>query len=58
MADKTLAERGLRYIADSPPTEHSGFHPEAVRTAKAALRLIARLRRRIRHFPDLKKQPT
>jgi hypothetical protein len=39
------AERGLRYIAASPAREHGGFHPEAVRTAKSALRLIARLRK-------------
>ena len=44
---KTKAEVGLQYIADSPPREYGGFHPEAVKAAKAGLRLIARLRRLI-----------
>ena len=39
------AECGLRYIAQSPAREFGGFHPEAVETAKAALRLIGKLRR-------------
>ena len=43
-----LAESGLRYIANSPSEDFGGFHPETVRTAKAALRLIARLKRRLR----------
>lgn len=41
---KTVAESGLLYISSSPSREHGGFHPEAVRAAKAALRLIAKLR--------------
>ena len=28
---------GLRYIAKSPPRKWGGFHPEAVKIAKAAL---------------------
>lgn len=43
----TISESGLKYIAESPPHEHGGFHPEAVRIAKAALRLIAMLRRKV-----------
>jgi len=49
MTAKRMSEKdvlaGLRYIASSPPRERGGFHPNAVATAKAALRLIARLRR-------------
>lgn len=41
----TLTERRLRYLANSPPHEHGGFHPEIIKTAKAALRLIALLKR-------------
>jgi hypothetical protein len=40
---------GLKYIARSPKHEHGGFHPEAIKTAKAALRLIYQLRRRCAH---------
>lgn len=36
---------GLTYIAESPPMEHGGFHPNAVATAKAALQGIERLER-------------
>lgn len=36
---------GLKYIAASPPREYGGFHPNAVATAKKALKLIASLRR-------------
>ena len=35
---------GLRYIADSPPREHGGFHPNAVQAARDAIAEIARLR--------------
>lgn len=35
---------GLRYIANSPGRDLGGFHPEVVKTAKAALRLIRQLR--------------
>lgn len=35
---------GLRYIADSPPPEFGGFHPEAVQTAIWAIAEIERLR--------------
>lgn len=41
---RTPTECGLRYIAKSPPPEYGGFDAETVRLAKAALRLIARLR--------------
>lgn len=41
----TVAERGLCYITGGPAHERGGYHPEDVRTARAALRLIARLRR-------------
>ena len=37
--------RGLRYIAESPAREFGGFHPEATKTAKAAIEEIERLRR-------------
>ena len=30
----------LEYMADSPPREYGGFHPQVVKTAKAALRYI------------------
>jgi len=30
----------LQYIADSPPTGGGGFHSEAVKTARAALRAL------------------
>ncbi len=46
---KTKAEIGLQYIADSPAREHGGFHPKAVKTAKAALRLIRQLRRELEY---------
>ncbi len=47
---------GLKYIASSPPRENGGFHPEAVKTAKAALRLIARMRRALREvLPALQR---
>lgn len=42
----------LQYIADSPPHEYGGFHPNASRTAKAALTLIETLEdrnMRLRH---------
>lgn len=32
---------GLEYIANSPSSEHGGFHPSAVETAKAALKLLS-----------------
>ena len=35
---------GLRYIAESPSREHGGFHPEAIKTAQAAIKEIERLR--------------
>ena len=35
---------GLEYIALSPAQEHGGFHPNAVRTAQAALGEICRQR--------------
>ena len=38
---------GLRYIASSPSKEHGGFAPEAIATAKAALREIYRLRAKV-----------
>lgn len=34
----------LEYIADSPPQEHGGFHPNTVQCAKDALATIAWLR--------------
>ena len=40
---------GLRYIANSPTRERGGFAPEAIATAKSALRLIYKLRRRCAH---------
>jgi hypothetical protein len=40
--------RGLKYITDSPPHEHGGFHPQTVETAKAALKEIRRLRLAVR----------
>ncbi len=44
----TGAEFGLQYIADSPVAAHGGFHPETVRIARAALRLIRNLRRQLK----------
>jgi hypothetical protein len=29
--------KGLKYIADSPPYSHGGFHPQAVQIAKMAI---------------------
>lgn len=40
---------GLKYIARSPKQEDGGFHPEAITTAKAAIREIYKLRRRCAH---------
>lgn len=37
---------GLYYIANSPTKENGGFHPEAVKTAKGAIRLIRKLQKR------------
>ena len=31
---------GLRYIVESPLQKNGGFHPEVVRVAKAALKII------------------
>lgn len=31
---------GLQYIADSPSQEYGGFHPDAIETAKSALKII------------------
>ncbi|MCU0916973.1 MAG: hypothetical protein MUC88_20785 [Planctomycetes bacterium] len=41
----SIAESGLRYIAEAPAYEYGGFNPQTVRIAKAALRMIGRLRR-------------
>jgi hypothetical protein len=41
----TRAEFGLQYIADSPKPEYGGFNPETVKIAKAALRVIRKLRK-------------
>lgn len=35
---------GLLYICDSPPHEYGGFHPNAVQTAKDAVKSIAYLK--------------
>lgn len=35
---------GLLYICDSPPREYGGFHPNAVQTAKDAVKSIAYLK--------------
>lgn len=40
----TKTEFELQYIASSPSKEHGGFHPRTVAAAKAALRLIRKLR--------------
>lgn len=40
---------GLKYIANSPPKERGGFAPEAIATAKDAIRYIYRLRRKVAH---------
>jgi hypothetical protein len=40
----------LRYIASSPAPEHGGFHLEAVRTARRAIREIQRLRRKLKRL--------
>ena len=53
---KTYAEEGLRYIAASPGPPH-GFHPEAIKTAKAALRLIAALRKKVLSKKRFRKTP-
>lgn len=55
----TLTERRLRYLANSPSHEHGGFEPQIIETAKAALRLIALLRkqgRRHRRGPELHRR--
>lgn len=43
----TQVEFGLQYIADSPAAQQGGFHPETVKIAKSALRLIRKLRRAV-----------
>jgi hypothetical protein len=42
---------GLKYIADSPPREHGGFHPQTVDIAKQALARIEYLEGAIRSLP-------
>lgn len=43
---------GLRYIADSPAREHGGFHPEVVRTAKAAIERVGELQEELQAVLD------
>lgn len=47
MSDPADVPEGLKYIADSPPREHGGFPPQAVRAAKDGLSEIAALRREL-----------
>lgn len=48
---------GLRYIVDSPPPEHGGFHPQAVATAAWALARIAELEAAQRWVPCSERMP-
>jgi hypothetical protein len=36
----------LKYIADSPSQQKGGFHPETIKTAKAAIKILEKTKRK------------
>jgi len=46
--------KGLKYIADSPPHSHGGFHPQTIQIAKMAIFHINNLKDNLNQ-PHLKK---
>ena len=47
----------LKYIADSPPRKHGGFHENAIQTAKDAITHIKNLRALIERLEGVKTWP-
>ena len=54
--EKPTAELILKYVATSPPREYGGYSQQDVATAKAALRLIARERRKIERLAAARRE--